>query len=91
MAPWIQLHAQNLGDITPCCMSAYQGETIGSLRTEPNLRNAWNSPNMKQLRLNMLEGRESAMCKNCYSDQQLGKMERSNAVQQRLRHITSNA
>ena len=73
IAPWIQLHAQNLGDITPCCMSAYQGETIGSLRTDSNLRNAWNSPKMKQLRLNMLEGRESAMCKNCYSDQQLGK------------------
>ncbi len=73
MAPWLQLHAQTNGEITPCCVSAYKGEAIGNLRENPNLADAWNSEKMKHIRLNMLEGKKSALCGNCYEDEHLGK------------------
>ncbi|MCW5906334.1 MAG: twitch domain-containing radical SAM protein [Chitinophagales bacterium] len=73
MAPWIQLHAQTHGEVTPCCVSAYKGECVGNLRTDANLSHAWNSAAMKKLRQNMLNGTASNMCGNCYESEALGK------------------
>lgn len=74
MAPWIQLHAQTNGEIIPCSMSAYKGDTIGNLRQNSNLFEAWNSEKMKQLRLNMLQNKKSAICGNCYDYEKIGKV-----------------
>jgi MoaA/NifB/PqqE/SkfB family radical SAM enzyme len=74
MAPWIQLHAQTNGKVAPCCMAAmHSGNEIGDLKQNPNLADAWNSPNMKQLRLNMLKGEENTLCKHCYNYEKVGK------------------
>lgn len=73
MAPWIQLHATPEGEITPCCMSAYKGDNVGSLRHNSDLTAAWNSEKMKRIRLNMLEGKKTSICSNCYSHEALGK------------------
>ncbi len=74
MAPWIQLHAQTNGKAAPCCMSAvYDGNEIGDLMTNPNLEAVWNSSNMKQLRVNMLSGKQSTICNNCYAHERIGK------------------
>jgi len=74
MAPWIQLHAQTNGKAAPCYMSSIKdGNEIGNLRTHPNLEDAWNSPNMKQLRVNMLTGKKSSICSNCYDHEAIGK------------------
>ena len=53
--------------------SVHDGNEIGDLRKNPNLEDAWNSDNMKQLRLNMLNGRKSSICLNCYDYEKLGK------------------
>ena len=74
MAPWIQLHAQTNGKAAPCCMASIKdGNEIGDLRENPNLEAAWNSPNMKQLRVNMLTGKKSSICSNCYDHEAIGK------------------
>lgn len=74
MAPWIQIHAQTNGKISPCCMSSvHDGNEIGDLRQNPNLEDAWNSDNMKLLRLNMMKGKKSSICLNCYDYEKLGK------------------
>jgi len=74
MAPWIQLHAQTNGKVAPCCMSAmHDNNEIGDLKENPNLEEAWNSKNMKQLRTNMLCGKESSLCKHCYDYEKVGK------------------
>ncbi len=75
MAPWIQLHAQTNGLAAPCCMSCvYDGNEIGDLRKQPDLRQSWNSSNMKQLRLNMLQGTRSSICNNCYEYEKVGRI-----------------
>ena len=74
MAPWVQLHSQTNGKMAPCCIAAmYDGNEIGNLQIDSDLRNAWNSPNMKQLRRNMSEGKESTLCINCYNYEKHGK------------------
>lgn len=74
MAPWIQLHAQTNGKVAPCCMSSFNSENpIGDLNQDPELSSSWNSPNMKQLRLDMLNGRKNSLCINCYKYQDLGR------------------
>ena len=74
MSPWIQLHAQTNGKVAPCCMAAmHGGNEIGDLKLNPNLADAWNSQNMKQLRLDMLKGKENSLCKHCYSYEKVGK------------------
>ncbi len=74
MAPWIQLHAQTNGKVAPCCMSAMNlGNELGDLKDDPNLGNVWNSDAMKQLRKNMLCGKKSSICKNCYDYEKMGK------------------
>lgn len=79
MAPWIQLHAQTNGKAAPCCMSAvHNGNEISDLRENPDLTAAWNSDNMKQLRLNMLKGEKSTICKHCYEYESLGKFSERN-------------
>jgi len=75
MAPWIQLHAQTNGKVAPCCMaSVHDGNEIGDLRQNPELEDAWNSENMKQLRLDMLQGKQNSLCSNCYKYQELGRV-----------------
>jgi MoaA/NifB/PqqE/SkfB family radical SAM enzyme len=55
-------------------MSAvHNGNEIGDLRKNPNLEDAWNSENMKQLRLNMMNGKKSTICKHCYEYESHGK------------------
>jgi len=54
-------------------MSAYKGDNIGSLRENSSLQHAWNSDKMKRIRLNMMEGKKSSICSNCYCHQELGK------------------
>lgn len=74
MAPWIQLHAQTNGKISPCCMSAVHSQNeIGDLRENPNLEDAWNSENMKKLRLDMLNKRKNSLCAHCYKYEKIGR------------------
>ena len=74
MAPWIQLHAQTNGKVSPCCMSFVTGgNELGDLRENPDLRESWNSKNMKQLRQNMLQGKKSSICTHCYEYEKVGK------------------
>lgn len=74
MAPWIQLHAQTNGDVGPCCMANMEeGNAIANLNTNADIRAAWNSEAMMRLRQNMLKGKESAICKNCYAYEKVGR------------------
>ncbi len=75
MAPWIQIHAQTNGAVAPCCMAdASGGKETGNLNHNANLSEQWNSPRMQELRKNMLEGKKSPICGNCYKYELHGKM-----------------
>lgn len=70
MLPWIHLHAFPDGRAYPCCMSEYNLPS-GDLKKE-TMKDVWNSKSMKDMRLNMLNGKPSKECNRCYEQERAG-------------------
>jgi len=70
MYPWIHLHAYPNGQAFPCCMSETSGQ-VGNTKTQ-SLEQIWNGPEMRELRLNMLNDKPSPACTRCYEQEQSG-------------------
>jgi|GEM_PF-1234545 len=64
MMPWVHTHVWPDGRAFPCCMSDDQ-KPMGNVK-EGGLKKVWNDQAYRDLRLNMLAGKESAECKRCY-------------------------
>jgi MoaA/NifB/PqqE/SkfB family radical SAM enzyme len=90
MAPWIQINAQTDGRLAPCCMAdSTDTRQIGNLNEDADLLAAWNSPKMRQLRLNMLNGKKSAICKHCYKYEQHGNSSERTGYNLHQKHYAS--
>lgn len=84
MLPWASLHVAMNGNAFPCCFSA--GELpIGSTR-EQKLEEIWNGQPMRELRLNMLEGRPSRICTKCYEQEASGFCSLRNSANANFAH-----
>jgi MoaA/NifB/PqqE/SkfB family radical SAM enzyme len=60
MLPWLHIHTTPVGRIMPCC--------VADMDIKANsLRHAFNSKEMKQLRLDMLSDVQNPACNACYS------------------------
>ena len=68
MFPWIHLNVTPKGDIYPCCSNNYT-TPIGNTRNT-SLETAFNSEDMKQLRLQMLDNKPSKICEFCYKHEE---------------------
>ena len=63
MVPWVHLNIRADGKVCHCCR-ATPDQAVGSVR-ESTLAQIWNSPGLRTIRGNMLEGRPSPECRNC--------------------------
>jgi MoaA/NifB/PqqE/SkfB family radical SAM enzyme len=71
--PWIHLHSTPEGAAAPCCISASCGTPTGMGDTKKQrLMELVNSPKMKQLRLDMLDGKRNDECVICYNQEDVG-------------------
>jgi radical SAM protein with 4Fe4S-binding SPASM domain len=70
MFPWVHLNVTPKGDIYPCCSNDYT-QPFGNTK-ETSLKEAFNSPKMKELRLDMLNERKNKICDFCYKHEQAG-------------------
>ena len=68
--PWIHMHPWPNGKTMLCCDSPWENH-IGDLR-ENSLLEVWNSERMKQVRLNMLNGKKCKECVRCYEKEEKG-------------------
>lgn len=68
--PWIHMHPWPNGKTMLCCDSPWE-KNIGDLR-ENTLQEVWNSDQMKQVRLNMLNGKSCEQCVRCYEKEKYG-------------------
>jgi sulfatase maturation enzyme AslB (radical SAM superfamily) len=68
--PWIHMHPWPNGKTMLCCDSPWE-DHIGDLR-ENSLQEVWNSEKMKQVRLNMLNGKKCKQCVRCYEKEDKG-------------------
>lgn len=70
MLPWLHLHAFPDGRAYPCCMSEYN-LPAGNLKTQ-TMKEVWNSTSIKDMRVNMLNGKPSKECGRCYEQEKAG-------------------
>jgi MoaA/NifB/PqqE/SkfB family radical SAM enzyme len=65
--PWSHIYIGPNGKIAPCCI----GKNIGTYG-KITLEKAWNSEEMKKLRLDMLSGVRNNLCNTCYKKEDIG-------------------
>jgi len=70
MFPWMHLNVTPKGDIYPCCSNNYS-TPYGNTKTT-TLETAFNSQDMKDLRLNMLNNMPNKICEFCYKHEEAG-------------------
>lgn len=67
--PWVHQYVGPPGDVKPCCLYL-QDYDIGSLK-ENTLKEIWNNEATRQMRLDMLEGKEIPGCQLCNTRENL--------------------
>lgn len=81
--PFIHLYSEPKGEMKPCCIAG-GFDTPLDLKTM-SIEEAFNSPQMKELRKDMLEGKRNKVCDVCYKKEDLnGVSPRSDFNQNRL-------
>ena len=70
MFPWLHLNATPKGDVYPCCSNDYT-QPVGNTK-DNTLKEIFNSPKMKELRLDMLNEKKNSICDFCYKHEEAG-------------------
>ena len=68
--PWLHMYVNPDGSVLPCCVGEIN-EPLGNVRLN-TIKEIWNDTPYKHMRKNMLEGKESVECTNCYKAEQYG-------------------
>ena len=69
LLPWTHLHVRADGSCRPCCV--WNGPPVGNVRSSA-LAELWNSPALKALRVDMVNGRRAAGCSRCHENERAG-------------------
>ena len=67
--PFVHLYSEPKGEMKPCCIASGFDEPL-DLKTL-TIEEAFNSPQMKGLRKDMLEGKKNKVCDVCYKKEEL--------------------
>jgi organic radical activating enzyme len=67
MGPWVHLHTSPTGNAGPCCIA--KGSTGSSLYQD--LGDLINTPEMKKLRVDMLNGVKNPICDTCHRHEEM--------------------
>ena len=68
--PWISLQLRQTGTAYPCCRMSYM-HPLGNLKDQ-SIAEIWNSSKIKQVRKNMLAGKPTNFCSDCYKTDSSG-------------------
>ncbi|MGZ3690450.1 MAG: twitch domain-containing radical SAM protein [Pseudobdellovibrio sp.] len=73
--PFIHVATDPSGEVRYCCKSEHiLNEKSQPLNlTDDSLERAWNGPEQKTMRLQMLEGKKPEACKSCWREEDLGR------------------
>lgn len=67
--PFVHLYTEPKGEMKPCCIAGGFDEPLDLKKL--TIEEAFNSPQMKQLRKDMLEGKRNKVCDVCYKKEDL--------------------
>jgi radical SAM protein with 4Fe4S-binding SPASM domain len=69
--PWMHLAFEPDGKVIPCCLtSTHEDAFVGDLN-EQSVEEIWNSPRMKSLRKDMINGIEPKICNKCFDQEKV--------------------
>ena len=85
MLPWMHMHAFPDGRVYPCCLAEYF-HPVGDLRKN-TMREVWNQPKYKTMRVNMLADRPCIECTKCYEQEQHGAFSMRNDANRNYGHM----
>jgi MoaA/NifB/PqqE/SkfB family radical SAM enzyme len=71
MYPWIHLHTYPTGEAHPCCHAEWKQPPVGNARKN-TLKEIWNSPAQRKLRVDMLTETPNPACARCYEQEEAG-------------------
>ena len=69
MIPWTSMMIEPSSKVRPCCEST---DVLGDC-SKNSLKEIWNSDTSKQLRKDMLEGKQPKSCNSCYTKESFGR------------------
>lgn len=84
MLPWMHMHAFPDGRAYPCCLSDYW-HPVGDLRKN-TMQEVWNQDPYKNMRVNMLKGKECKECVKCYEQERHGAFSMRNDANRNYGH-----
>lgn len=78
--PWVHLFADNMGIMRPCCRTVGERQMTSRdpdgnpyvVYHPDGIEEAWNASFMREVRLDMLNGRRPPVCRHCWRDEDLG-------------------
>jgi MoaA/NifB/PqqE/SkfB family radical SAM enzyme len=68
MAPWVHLYTTSRGHVLPCCKNRV---ALGNLLKGDSVSSCWNSGGLKNMRVEMIQGKPVQSCSDCYSKEKL--------------------
>jgi radical SAM protein with 4Fe4S-binding SPASM domain len=68
--PWMHLNFEPNGKVVPCCLTSTYNYFAGDL-THQTIDQIWNSDNMKNLRVQMMNNEEPEICRKCYDKEKV--------------------
>jgi MoaA/NifB/PqqE/SkfB family radical SAM enzyme len=66
--PFVHLATLTDGSVTPCCIASATDVNLNQV----HMQEAWNSEQLKQIRLDMMNGKHVKNCQQCYRDEASG-------------------
>ena len=85
MLPWMHMHAFPDGRAYPCCLADYW-HPVGDLRKN-TMEEVWNQDKYKDMRKNMLAGKECKECTKCYEQEDNGFFSMRNDSNRNYGHL----
>ena len=74
--PWTHVFVSNAGRQLPCCFAQSNIEEVRPIDIEegeaPDLHGLWNSPRLRELRLQMIRGERPPICSGCFKAEESG-------------------
>jgi MoaA/NifB/PqqE/SkfB family radical SAM enzyme len=74
--PWTHIFVANDGRQLPCCFAQSNVEEVRRIDTavdaSPDLHGLWNSPQLRDLRLQMIRGERPPICSGCFISEDAG-------------------
>jgi radical SAM protein with 4Fe4S-binding SPASM domain len=85
MLPWMHMHAFPDGRVYPCCLAEYF-HPVGDLRKN-TMREVWNQPKYKAMRVNMMADKPCVECTKCYEQERHGAFSMRNDANRNYGHM----